>query len=216
MLKLYNISKNYPLKQGSRPILRGINFEIDTGETIGILGRNGSGKSTLVRIISGAEAPDSGGIYRGMNVSWPLAFSGGFQGSLTGYDNIRFICRIYNTQIGDKLKFIQQFSELGDYLFEPVKTYSSGMRARLAFALSMAIEFDCFLIDEIVAVGDSNFQKKCHFELFENRKNRAKVIVSHNPDFINQHCSKAYVLHNGLIFKFETLEQSVNFYNQQN
>ena len=149
-----------------------------------------------------------------MSVSWPLAFTGGFQGSLTGMDNLRFICRVYGTSIEDKIPFVQDFSELGNSLREPVKNYSSGMRARLAFALSMVIEFDCFLIDEVIAVGDNRFQQKCHVELFEKRKDRAMIIVSHQPDFIRAHCQHAAVLVEGKLTSFQQVDDAFTFYQE--
>jgi capsular polysaccharide transport system ATP-binding protein len=193
-------------------VLDNINLTIRRGLKLGILGRNGSGKSTLIRLISGAELPTTGHINRGMRISWPLAFTGGFQGSLTGLDNLRFICRIYGTTTEDKIPYIQDFSELGSYLYEPLKTYSAGMRARLAFAISLAIDFDCFLIDEVVAVGDSRFHTKCKFELFEKRKDRAMLIVSHQPEQIIEHCDEAAVLHNGRLHYFNEVMQAYEFY----
>jgi capsular polysaccharide transport system ATP-binding protein len=165
--------------------------------------------------VSGAELPTSGLVERGMSVSWPLAFGGAFQGTLTGLDNLRFICRIYEVDPENKIDFVEEFSELGIYLREPVKTYSSGMRARLAFAISMVIEFDCFLIDEIIAVGDARFHEKCNYELFVKRKDRAMVIVSHNPVYIREHCSRAAVLVNGELHHTESLGQAFDFYEQQ-
>ena len=147
MISVEHVSKRYQTRQGWRMVLQDIDFKLKKGEKIGILGRNGAGKSTLIRLISGVEAPTSGEIKRTMSISWPLAFSGAFQGSLTGMDNLRFICRIYNVDIGYVTDFTQTFSELGQYLYEPVKRYSSGMKARLAFALSLAVDFECYLID---------------------------------------------------------------------
>ena len=212
MIEINNVVKKYTTKSGPRIVLNNINLKIEAGEKIGILGRNGSGKSTLIRLISGAEQPSSGLIHRSMSVSWPLAFAGAFQGTLTGIDNLRFICRVYGTTTDDKIKFIQDFSELGIYLYEPVKTYSSGMRARLAFAISMVIEFDCFLIDEIIAVGDSRFHEKCKIELFEKRKKRAMILVSHDPTYIKEHCESAAVLLNGNLSTFEKIEDAFDFY----
>ena len=194
MITLRAVTKEYYTREGGRHVLNDINLEIARGEKIGILGRNGSGKSTLIRLIGGAEQPTRGSIRRGMSVSWPLAFSGGFQGSLTGLDNLRFICRVYGADIDRAIPFVEEFTELGTYFREPVKTYSSGMRARLAFALSMAIEFDCYLIDEVLAVGDPRFHEKCHRELFEKRADRALLMVSHLPQHIRQYCSIIYVL----------------------
>lgn len=212
MIRLDNVVKRYHTRQGPYTVLNAINLVINPGEKVGILGRNGAGKSTLIRLISGAERPTSGTINHRMSVSWPLAFSGAFQGSLTGLDNLRFICRIYGKTTEDKIPYVQEFSELGKYLREPVKTYSSGMRARLAFALSMVIEFDCFLIDEVISVGDSRFHEKCRKELFEKRRDRAIIMVSHLPHNIKAHCSRACVLHNGQLLEFSDIDSAYTFY----
>lgn len=212
MIVLDNVTKRYNTRQGSRVVLDNINLTINLGEKIGILGRNGAGKSTLIRLISGAEMPTSGHVRRHMSISWPLAFAGGFQGSLTGLDNLRFICRVYGADIESAIPRVEEFSELGIYLGEPVKKYSSGMRARLAFAISLAIDFDCFLIDEVVAVGDSRFHQKCEIELFEKRKDRAMIIVSHQPEQIISHCDKAAVLYGGKIYCFEDVNHAYEFY----
>ncbi|HZW86481.1 MAG TPA: ABC transporter ATP-binding protein [Gallionella sp.] len=214
MIKIDNLVKQYPTRQGPRTVLDNINLSIDRGEKVGILGRNGSGKSTLIRLISGAEQPTSGSIRRDISVSWPLAFGGAFQGSLTGLDNLRFICRVYGTSTEDRIPLVQEFSELGQYLYEPVKTYSAGMRARLAFAISMVVEFDCFLIDEIVAVGDARFQEKCRIELFEKRKDRAMILVSHDPGFIRAYCQHASVLVEGKLTSFDQVDDAFAFYQE--
>ena len=212
MISLRNIVKSYETRQGRYEVLRGLNLDIRPGEKVGVLGRNGAGKSTLIRIISGAELPEKGEIRRNMAVSWPLAFGGGFQGSLTGLDNLRFVCRVYGAEYRKAIPFVEEFSELGKFLREPVKTYSAGMRARLAFALSMAIEFDCFLIDEIIAVGDSRFHEKCRHELFDKRKDRAMIIVSHDVGHIRQHCDRACVLSDGVISEFDGIDQAYEAY----
>ncbi|CAB5080129.1 ABC transporter ATP-binding protein [Burkholderia cenocepacia] len=214
MIELVDISKDYHTRQGRRRVLDTINLQVRTGEKIGILGRNGAGKSTMIRMISGAELPTEGKIRRNMSVSWPLAFGGAFQGSLTGMDNLRFICRVYGADPKAAEPFVQEFSELGYYLREPVKSYSAGMRARLAFAISMAIEFDCFLIDEIVAVGDSRFHDKCHHELFERRRDRALIIVSHDSGYIREHCDRAAVLVQGKLHTFDDIEDAYTFYQE--
>jgi capsular polysaccharide transport system ATP-binding protein len=212
MIELKNVSKCYSIRTGESLVLDNINLTIKEGEKIGILGRNGAGKSTLIRLISGAERPSSGTIVRKMSVSWPLAFGGAFQGTLSGLDNLRFICRIYGRSAEDKIEYVQEFSELGKYLYEPVRSYSSGMRARLAFAISMVVEFDCFLIDEIIAVGDARFQEKCQHELFEKRNERAMIIVSHDAGFIKEHCQHAAVLINGKLLTFDEIEAAYEFY----
>lgn len=212
MIKLHEITKSYQTRSGKIQILDGVNLDIGQHERVGILGRNGAGKSTLIRLISGAEQPTGGKVIRDMSVSWPLAFGGAFQGALTGYDNLRFICRIYNVDPSDKVDFVEDFSELGVYLREPVRTYSSGMRARLAFAISMIVEFDCFLIDEIVSVGDARFHDKCHVELFQKRADRSMIIVSHDPGYIRDHCHRAVVLSRGKMYHFDKMDDAYEYY----
>lgn len=214
MIEIRNLSKVYPMRGGHNTVLDNLNFTIQPGEKIGVLGRNGAGKSTLIRILSGAERPTSGSIKRGMSLSWPLAFGGAFQGSLTGLDNLKFISRIYGVPYEDKVAYVQEFSELGKYLREPVKTYSSGMRARLAFAISMAVDFDCFLIDEIISVGDARFHAKCQHELFEKRKDRGYIIVSHETHNIREHCTKACVLHQGKLHEFADIDTAYAWYQE--
>jgi capsular polysaccharide transport system ATP-binding protein len=212
MIVLNDLAKQYLTRHGPITVLDGIDLQLARGEKLGILGRNGSGKSTLIRLISGVEQPTRGSVRRSMKVSWPLAFAGGFQGSLTGLDNLRFICRTYGVSVEDRIDFVEEFSELGRFLREPVKTYSSGMRARLAFALSMAIEFDCFLIDEVITVGDARFHEKCRRELFEKRGDRAMIMVSHENHIIKAHCTRACVLHKGKLREFEGIDAGYEFY----
>lgn len=212
MIRLSNVWKRYPMRGGERSILRGIDLDVQPGAHIGILGRNGSGKSTLIRLLGGTEQPSSGTVQRRMSVSWPLAFGGGFQSSLSGLDNLRFVCRVYGVDYQSARDFVEDFSELGAYLREPVRSYSAGMRARLAFALSMAIEFDCFLVDEVVAVGDARFHEKCHRELFERRRDRAMVLVSHEAHYIRDHCEHTLVLHEGRLHGFTSVDEAYAFY----
>jgi capsular polysaccharide transport system ATP-binding protein len=214
VIQLDHVEKRYRTRAGSHTVLRGVSLQINKGDKIGILGRNGAGKSTLIRIISGAELPSSGRVARRMSVSWPLAFGGAFQGSLTGIDNLRFICRVYGSDFDAALPLVREFAELGEYLREPVKTYSSGMSARLAFAISMAIEFDCFLIDEVIAVGDARFHEKCRHELFERRRDRAMIIVSHDAHNIREHCTRACVLQDGVLREFADIDAAYLDYNQ--
>lgn len=212
MIEFQDVRKDYPTRSGVNHVLRGADLLIRRGDKVGILGQNGAGKSTTVRLLSGSELPTSGLIERTMSVSWPLAFGGAFQGALTGRDNTKCIARIYDRDADDVLDYVQNFAELGAYFDEPVRTYSSGMAARLAFAISMSIEFDCFLIDEIVHVGDHRFYEKCQIELFEKRADRARVIVSHNEDFVREHCERAYVLKDGLFRPFENVDDAIDFH----
>jgi capsular polysaccharide transport system ATP-binding protein len=214
MIELRGITKVYSTRSGVHAVLKEIDLTIAPGEKIGILGRNGSGKSTLIRILSGAEQPTAGKIHRGMKVSWPLALGSAFQGSLTGLDNLKFICRVYGVDFADKIDYVQEFAELGKYFREPVKIYSSGMRARLAFAISMAVEFDCYLIDEVISVGDARFHDKCQIELFEKRRDRAMIIVSHEAHNIREHCGRACVLDGGALHQFPDIDTAYEFYNK--
>ena len=212
MMKMDDVWKQYPIHGGHHQVLKGVNLSVSVGDKLGILGRNGAGKSTMIRLISGAERPDRGKVTREMTVSWPLAFGGAFQGTLTGLDNLRFICRVYGVDPKNKVDFVDDFAELGPFLREPVRTYSSGMRARLAFALSMVIEFDCFLIDEVVSVGDSRFTAKCELELFEKRKDRAMIIVSHDVNYLKKHCKQIVLLQDGRIRTGENIDDVLRIY----
>lgn len=206
------IRKAYPLGHGKKVVLDGIDLIVRPGEHVGFLGRNGAGKTTLIKLIGAVEYPTSGRVTRNMSVSWPLGFAGAFQGSLTGYDNARFIARIYGRQYDDIRDFVDDFTELGRQLSMPVKTYSSGMRARLAFALSLAIEFDCYMIDEVIMVGDQNFQRKCHIELFEKRGDRALILASHSENIIREYCDRALVLHQGKGRVFDDVDVALKIY----
>lgn len=207
-----DLHKSYPMGAGRKNVLRGLDFAIAKGERIGVLGRNGAGKTTLIKLIGGVEMPTSGTIRRDMTVSWPLGFGGGFQGSLTGYDNARFIARIYGQDYAMIRGFVEDFTELDRQLKMPVKTYSSGMKARLAFALSIAIEFDCYLIDEVILVGDQNFHRKCRYELFEKRGDRALILASHSAETIREFCDRAMVLADGTGSMYGDLEEALGIY----
>lgn len=212
MIRIENVSKVYHTRQGPRTVLRDINLTLERGRNVGILGRNGAGKSTLIRLLAGASRPTSGRIHRGMSVSWPLAFGGAFQSHLTGLDNLKFVCRIYGVDWRPLVPFVEEFTELGDYFREPVSHYSTGMTTRLAFALSMAVEFDCFLIDEAMVVGDRRFHDRCHEELFRKRKDRAFILVTHDENVIRLYCERACVLHDGRLHEFDSVESAYRYY----
>ena len=211
-LRLDNVSKVFPVSGRSLTILDRVSFVVKPGERVGILGRNGSGKSTMIRIMGGATLPSSGHVHRGFSVSWPLAFGGAFQGSLTGLDNVRFLCRIYGVDLATVQPAVEEFAELGEYFREPVKGYSSGMRSRLAFGMSMAIDFDCVLIDEVITVGDARFRERCRNALFDKRRNRAIVVVSHEESVVKDHCDRAAVLVSGRLHEFATTDEAFDFY----
>lgn len=212
MIRVVDVRKVYPTRHGPHTVLDGVSFELQHGRNVGILGRNGAGKSTLIRLLSGAEQPTGGRIERHMSVSWPLAFGGAFQGNLTGLDNLKFICRIYGVDWRSRVRFVEEFTELGSYFREPVAHYSHGMLTRLAFALSMAIEFDCFLIDEAMVVGDKRFHDRCHDELFRKRRDRAFILVSHDANVIRLYCERALVLVGGKLHAFDSVDDAYAFY----
>lgn len=214
MILIEDVCKTYRTRFGERLVLNHVNLQLDRGRNVGILGRNGAGKSTLIRLLSGAERPTSGRIRRHMSVSWPLAFGGAFQPHLTGLDNLKFICRVYGVDYRPLVPFVEEFTELGVYFREPVSHYSVGMVTRLAFALSMAIEFDCFLIDEAMVVGDARFHERCHIELFQKRKDRAFILVTHEANVIKLYCERACVLHQGKLYNFDSVDAAYDFYNE--
>lgn len=214
MIELQHICKTYPLKEGRHVVLDDVNLRIEEGRNIAILGLNGAGKSTLIRIIGGAEAPDRGRVIRTSRVSWPIGFSGCFHGSLTGRENLRFVARIYGADIKQITQYVEDFTELGQYLDMPVKTYSSGMRSKLAFGLSMAIQFDFYLIDEAFSVGDAPFQKKAAKALQERTANATLIFVSHSLASVRQMCVCGAVLNNGKLDYYPVLEDAIKSYTE--
>ncbi|NNU16765.1 ABC transporter ATP-binding protein [Parvularcula sp. ZS-1/3] len=193
-LSVKNVSKSYKTKVGWNQVLRNVSFSLSPRDRLGILGRNGAGKSTLLRIVGGAELPDTGLIEKDMSVSWPVGFSGHLQPAMSGRANVKFCARVYNREVDEVVDFVSRFSELGSYLEEPVRTYSSGMKARLGFSLSMAIDFDCLLIDEVTAVGDAVFRKKCEAALLEVAETRSFIMVNHGLQAIDRLCNRVIVL----------------------
>jgi len=212
MLSVEHVSKVYETRQGPYKVFDDVSFTLQRGRNLGILGRNGAGKSTMIRLISGAERPTTGRIRRGMRVSWPLAFAGAFAHNMTGLDNLKFVCRVYGIDYKPLVPFVEDFTELGMFFREPVMHYSFGMMTRLAFALSMAIEFDCFLIDEAMVVGDARFHERCHYELFQKRKDRAFILVSHDVNAIKTYCENAAVLSEGRLLSFPNVDAAYTFY----
>lgn len=209
-VRVRNLSKTY--RKAKSPVFTNLNFDIPTGGRLALLGRNGQGKSTLIRVLGGVATPSAGTIEWNGTSSWPIGFNGGFQGSLSGYDNVRFLSRIYNVDYHEILEKVEDFAELGAAMGREVKTYSSGMRARLAFGLSLAIEFDCYLIDELVSVGDARFSRKCQTELFEKRASRTFVMASHDMSLIAQHCEQALVLESGRVRMFYDVAEAIEIY----
>ncbi len=213
MIILDNVSKHYAVRGGGRKtVLDKVNAIIRPGDAVGILGRNGTGKSTLVRMLAGVEHPSSGRIERRMSVSWPLAHGIGLQAALTGADNARFIARIYDHDVDDVLSQVEDFAELGSYMNMPVRTYSAGMMGRLLLGLSFAVNFDCYLIDEITAAGDARFVARAQEMLSNKTRGRTLVLVSHVPEHLKIYCRTAAVLHHGSLTFFEDIDEAVATY----
>jgi len=209
MIVFHQISKAYATRSGRHRVLDNVSFTIEKGQSVGVCGHNGAGKSTLMRLIAGVEQPSAGQIRRGMSISWPLGLSSSFQSSLSGADNARFIARVYGRPIEETLDFVQDFAELGDYLRMPLRTYSAGMSARLAFAVSLAVDFDCYLIDEITAVGDERFQDRCRAALQERRQRCSLVLVSHDPATLRDYCDRGMVVRGGEVLQFDTIDEAI-------
>jgi capsular polysaccharide transport system ATP-binding protein len=207
-----DLVKEFVTEAGVRRVLDGINFRVNPGERLAILGRNGAGKSTLIKVLAGLQRPTSGHVHRGLFMSWPLALGGGFEGAMTGYDNIRFIARIYNVPFRQTYDFVEDFTELGRELHVPVRFYSNGMRMRLAFALSLAIDFECLLIDEVLMVGDLRFQQKCHREIFERRQHCGMILAVHALEIVEQYCTQALVLKDGRARVFSDVKLATRVY----
>jgi capsular polysaccharide transport system ATP-binding protein len=208
-LELIDVHKSYPMRGGRKVIVAGANGRIERGEKLGILGRNGSGKSTLVRMIAGVEAPNKGRIRTSMSISWPIGSGAGIKPTLTGEENARFIARIYGKNEDRIAKFVDSFAELEEYFLMPVMTYSSGMRSRLSLSISLAVDFDCFLVDEALAVGDTRFGRA-----FEERIQRSGLIlISHSPALVRRLCTRAAILDQGILTFYDDLDEALATYN---
>lgn len=212
MLALENASKSFVLQGQRKDILKDVSFTFPKGKNVAIMGRNGAGKSTLMKLLSGTLRLDKGRILRTVPVSWPLGFSSGFNGSMTGVENAMFVARLYGADTEAVLDYVAWFSELGDSLRLPIKTYSSGMKARLAFGLSMAINFDIYLVDEITSVGDEAFKRKCK-AVFDDKLSHANVVmISHSAGTIRTYCDCGVLLEDGHLTYFDDVGDLIDQY----
>src|SRR5690606_19471263 len=215
MFELRNVTKSYRTPNGRRYVFRNLSFAIPPDRNIGLIGRNGSGKSTLMRLLGGSDTPDSGRIVTDKNISWPVGLSGGFQGSLSGRENVKFVCRVYGATgdiMREKISYVEDFAEIGKWFDEPVKTYSSGMRSRLGFGLSMAFDFDYYLIDEVMSVGDVHFRRKSA-KVFDTKLKKSKVIlVSHSMGQIQKLCDLVILLKDGQADIYDDVAEGIKAY----
>ncbi|MCF6243633.1 MAG: ABC transporter ATP-binding protein [Sulfurovum sp.] len=219
MIILKNVTKYFQTKEGKNYILKDVSMTLPENTNIGILGRNGAGKSTLVRMLGQIEFPNKGRILSNKSFSWPLGLSGGFVGKMTGRSNVKFVCRLYgknDQEINDIINEIRDFSELGNYFEMPIKTYSSGMKARLNFGLSMAFDFDYLLIDETLSVGDSRFKKKSKEALMKKIETCSILLVSHNMKTLKELCDAGIVVNNGEISYYEDINDAISEYENIN
>jgi capsular polysaccharide transport system ATP-binding protein len=216
MIQLDNVFKFYRTDGHTKIILDHVSATFERGWSYGFLGVNGAGKSTSMRLIAGIELPNSGRVRRGVRVSWPLGFGTGLHPLMTGRENVKFVARAYGADVRTVVRFVEDFSEIGDYMDVPVRTYSSGMNARLAFGLSMAIEFECYLIDEITAVGDARFQARCEAAFEKRRKNADLIVISHSMATIKQYCQRAVVLVDGQLLTYQEVDRGIEVYNKLN
>ena len=213
MIEVKNLTKSYVHKGKPVKIFEDISFRVDRGESVALLGRNGAGKSTLLRILGGIDLPDSGTIQADVSISWPVGLVGGFQGSLSGRENVIFVSKIYAGNepdvIQEKVRRVEEFAELGVYYDRPFKTYSSGMRSRVTFGLSMAFDFDLYLMDEVSSAGDERFRKRSRERLEELNEKADFMLVDHNLWGLKFHCNRALLLHNGGLIEYDDLEEAI-------
>ena len=214
MIMLDRVCKSYRTKTGRKTVLDQVSTFFQSGHNFGILGPNGAGKSTLMRLIAGSEPPDSGNVRRYARVSFPLGFGGTFHGALSGRENVAFIARIYGAAMRATIDYVEGFAELAEYFEMPVNTYSAGMRARLAFATCLAIDFDVYLIDEVTEIGDQRFRRKC-VDAFRERMLRSDIIlVTHNVHTLRQYCDRGAILSNGQLALYDDVATALSQYHR--
>jgi len=219
MIELRHATKYFSTKHEKKYILNNVSITIPSGKNVGILGRNGAGKSTLLRMLGGIDFPNSGIISSPNSFSWPMGLAGGFQGSMTGRQNVKFVCRIYGKsdyEIEKAVKSVQEFAEIGDYFDMPIKTYSSGMKSRLNFGLSLVFDFDYLIIDETLSVGDKNFQEKSKKALRKKIENCNVLLVSHSMPVLKEICDVGIVVHQGKIHYCNDINDAISTYNKIN
>lgn len=215
MIELRGLTKWYTTERGRHYVFRDLNFGFPSGTNIGLIGRNGAGKSTLMRLLGGMEAPNRGTIHTDVSISWPVGLASGYHSELSARENAQFICRVHGatrSQMRRKIEFVREFTDIGEYFDLPMKTYSSGMRSRVAFGMSMAFDFDYYLIDEVMAVGDPQFRAKGTQILAERLKTANVILVSHNMADIRKHCDMVVHVDHGNTVLYHDLEAGIAAY----
>lgn len=218
MIEARNITKSYVTTTGKVTVFRDLSFSVPIGKNVAFIGRNGAGKSTMMRLIAGLDMPDKGRIITTGSISWPVGLAGGFQTSLTARDNVKFVARVYGAEgnkMRDIVQYVEDFAEIGDYFDQPVNTYSSGMRSRVAFGLSLAFDFDYYLIDEAMATGDAHFKAKAK-RAFKQRISRSKIImVTHSMGQVRSMCDYVLLLKDGKVIPFEDVDEGIRMYEKE-
>lgn len=214
MIRFENLSKGYWVRGQWKTVIDNLNATLPTGKSLALLGRNGAGKSTLIRIIAGTERPTSGQVISDGTLSWPVGYGGSFHGDLTGMQNTRFIARVYGVDTDELVAFVEDFAEIGDHFHMPVRTYSSGMRSRLTFGISMGIRFDTYLVDEVTAVGDTRFRVKSQAVFRARMKNASAIVVSHNVNDLYAFCDAGVVLADGRLHYFDKLYDAIKLHEE--
>ena len=217
MIELQNLTKSYKTPAGRHYLFRDLNVVLPTGKSVGLLGKNGAGKSTLLRIIGGIDRPDAGKVITDQRISWPVGLAAGFQGSMSGRDNVKFLCRLYAKpeEFADKIAFVEAFAEIGKYFDMPVKTYSSGMKSRLGFGTSLAFDFDYYLIDEVTSVGDAAFKKKSADLILQRKQSSQFLLVSHSVSEIKKFCDMVLFLSPSGVQLYDDVDEAIERYKQQ-
>lgn len=209
MIRLENLTKSFFLKGERKVVIDNLNLTLPTGRSLALLGRNGAGKSTLLQIISGTMRPDHGRVVSDGSISWQVGLGGSFHGQLTGAENVRFVARVYGVDTKELVRFVEGFAELGKFFHMPLRSYSSGMRARLTFGTSMGIRFDTYLVDEVTAVGDAAFRRKSRAVFAERMRQSGAIMVNHGMAELRQYCDSGLVLENGKVHYFDDLEEAI-------
>jgi capsular polysaccharide transport system ATP-binding protein len=209
MLVFENLTKSFWVNGHQRIVIDHLNIALPDGKSLGLLGRNGAGKSTLLELVAGTQRPDKGRIISDGSISWPVGLASAFHREMSGAENVRFIARIYGVDTEELLEFVREFSELGEFFYMPVRSYSSGMRSRLAFGTSMGIHFDYYLVDEVTAVGDASFKRKSAEVFHERMKQSSAIVVNHSMGALRELCDAGIVLENGKVTYFEDLEEAI-------
>lgn len=217
MIEVKNLTKSYlHHKTGRHFVFKDLSFVIPSNCNVAIIGRNGEGKSTLVNILSGVDAPDSGKIITDKSISWPVGLRGGFQGSLTGRQNAQFVARVQGfsgKELREKVRFVEEFAEIGKYFDLPAGTYSAGMRSRVSFGISLAFDFDYYLVDEAMSVGDAHFKRKAS-AIFKQKVDKANIIlVTHSMSQVKEMCDLVLILEKGKVKPFEDTAAGIEYYN---